>query len=101
MRYTTSTKPRSKAETTGEVAESGAEVHSKADSTTTTKKEPKKKKKETTKKKKPRYHTVKKGESLGKIAAKYPGVSIKDIQRANNIKGTKIKTGQKLVIPEK
>lgn len=101
VRYTTSSKPRSKAETTGEVAESGAEVHSKADSTTTTKKEPKKKKKETTKKKKPRYHTVKKGESLGKIAAKYPGVSIKDIQRANNIKGTKIKTGQKLVIPEK
>lgn len=101
VRYTTSTKPSSKAETTGEVAESGAEVHSKADSTTTTKKEPKKKKKETTKKKKPRYHTVKKGESLGKIAAKYPGVSIKDIQRANNIKGTKIKTGQKLVIPEK
>lgn len=101
VRYTTSTKPRSKAETTGEMAESGAEVHSKADSTTTTKKEPKKKKKETTKKKKPRYHTVKKGESLGKIAAKYPGVSIKDIQRANNIKGTKIKTGQKLVIPEK
>lgn len=51
------------------------------------------------KKPKYRYHTVKKGESLSKIANKYRGVSIADIKRANGITGTKIKAGQKLKIP--
>ena len=46
-------------------------------------------------------HKVRKGESLSKIADKYPGVSIADIQRANNIKGSKIQAGQTLVIPAK
>ncbi len=60
--------------------------------------ETKPKKKET----KPKYitHKVRKGESLGKIANKY-GVTVKQIQRANNIKGTKIKAGQRLKIPKK
>lgn len=54
------------------------------------------------KEKKSQYttHKVRKGESLGKIAQRY-GVTIKQIQRANNIKGTKIKAGQRLKIPKK
>lgn len=46
-----------------------------------------------------RYHTVKKGESLSTIARRYKGVSIADIQRANSIKGSNIRAGQKLKIP--
>lgn len=46
-----------------------------------------------------RYHTVKKGESLSTIARRYKGVTIADIQRANSIKGTNIRAGQKLKIP--
>lgn len=52
----------------------------------------------------PQYkiHTVVKGESLGKIAMKYPRVKIDDITKANGIKRTdKIKIGQKLKIPVK
>lgn len=46
-----------------------------------------------------RYHTVKRGESLSTIARRYKGVTIADIQRANSIKGTNIRAGQKLKIP--
>ena len=46
-------------------------------------------------------HKVRSGETLSKIASKYPGVTVKDIQRANNLKGTKIQAGQTLVIPTK
>ena len=46
-------------------------------------------------------HKVRSGESLSSIASKYPGVSVKDIQRANNLKGSKIQAGQTLVIPTK
>lgn len=46
-----------------------------------------------------RYHTVKKGESLSTIARRYKGVTIADIQRANSIKGSNIRAGQKLKIP--
>ncbi len=54
------------------------------------------------KEKKSQYttHKVRKGESLGKIAQRY-GVTVKQIQKANNISGTKIKIGQKLKIPKK
>ncbi|MBR6640147.1 MAG: LysM peptidoglycan-binding domain-containing protein [Muribaculaceae bacterium] len=45
-------------------------------------------------------HKVRKGENLGKIAEIY-GVTVKQIQKANNISGTKIKVGQKLKIPQK
>ena len=50
----------------------------------------------------PQYttHKVRKGESLGKIAEIY-GVTVKQIQKANNISGTKINVGQKLKIPQK
>lgn len=66
--------------------------------------EPEKVEKKETKKESPkqpsyRYHTVKRGENLSKIANKYRGVSVADIQKANGITGTKIKIGQKLKIP--
>jgi len=47
--------------------------------------------------KKFRYHTIKSGESLGKIAAKYK-VSIHNLKLWNNIKGTTIFIGKKLKI---
>ncbi len=46
-------------------------------------------------------HTVKKGESLSRIARKYPGVSANDILKANNLESSKIIPGQKLKIPSK
>jgi LysM repeat protein/lysophospholipase L1-like esterase len=42
-------------------------------------------------------HTVKSGENLGLIAQKY-GVTVSQIQQWNNIKGTTIYAGQKLII---
>ena len=47
------------------------------------------------------YHTVKRGETLSKIARKYRGVTIADIQKANGISGSAIQAGQKLKIPRK
>lgn len=46
-------------------------------------------------------HKIKKGETLSEIAEKYPGVSVADIRKANNIKGTDIRAGETLVIPSK
>jgi membrane-bound lytic murein transglycosylase D len=43
------------------------------------------------------YHTVRSGESLGLIAKKY-SVSVKQLQQWNNLKGTMIHPGQKLVV---
>lgn len=43
------------------------------------------------------YHKVRKGETLGGIAAKY-GVSVSQLKKWNNIKGTLIKPGQQLKI---
>jgi len=43
-------------------------------------------------------HVVKKGETLGRISKKYR-VSVKTIKSANKIKGSLIRTGQKLDIP--
>jgi membrane-bound lytic murein transglycosylase D len=43
------------------------------------------------------YHTIKSGESLGKIADKY-NVSISNLKSWNNIKGTTIQAGKKLKI---
>lgn len=64
--------------------------------------QPKPKKTETEKprKQKTTTHTIKTGENLGRIAAKY-GVSVDALRKANNIKGDKIKAGDKLVIPSK
>lgn len=45
-------------------------------------------------------YTVKSGDTLSKIANKH-GVTVKDIQQANNLKGTNIMPGQKLKIPVK
>lgn len=50
---------------------------------------------------KTRKHKVRKGESLSKIAAKYKGVSVDDIKRANNLTGNSIQAGQTLIIPTK
>ena len=46
-------------------------------------------------------YTVKSGDSLSKIAAKYPGVSVDDIKKANGLKSDAIRAGQKLTIPTK
>ena len=45
-------------------------------------------------------YTVKSGDSLYKIAQRYPGVSANDIMRINSI-STNIKPGMKLKIPSK
>lgn len=68
-------------------------------STKTSDKSLKKKKEAEAKKPKYKSHTVKKGESLARIADKYDGVTIADIKEANNLTSTKIKPGQKLKIP--
>lgn len=43
------------------------------------------------------YHKVKKGQNLGSIAAKY-GVSVSKIKKWNNLNGSLINQGQKLII---
>ncbi|MCB0769069.1 MAG: LysM peptidoglycan-binding domain-containing protein [Flavobacteriales bacterium] len=45
----------------------------------------------------PRYHTVRRGESLGVIAQRYH-TSVTDLKRLNNIRGTTIHTGEKLKV---
>lgn len=44
-----------------------------------------------------KYHKVKSGESLGKIADKYK-TSLADLRKWNNIKGSTIHTGDKLIV---
>lgn len=44
-----------------------------------------------------KYHTVKSGQTLGYIAAKY-GISLNQLKRTNNIKGSTIHPGQKIKI---
>lgn len=46
-----------------------------------------------------RYHTVKRGETLSSIAAKYKGATVAKIRKANGIRGNMIRLGQKLKIP--
>jgi len=46
-------------------------------------------------------YTVKSGDTLFKIAQKYPGVSADDIKKANGLKSDAIRSGQKLTIPSK
>lgn len=59
-----------------------------------------KKKTSTTTNKAPSSHTVKKGESLSKIANKY-GVTVAALKSANGLKNDNIRAGQKLKIPAK
>ena len=47
-----------------------------------------------------RYHIVKRGESLYQISKRY-GVSWREIKERNNLSGSKIYPGQKLIIPVK
>lgn len=46
-------------------------------------------------------YKVKKGDTLSKIAANYPGVSAKNIMDFNGMKSSKISVGQKIKIPKK
>ena len=46
------------------------------------------------------YYTVKKGDSLGKIAEKY-GTTVNQLKETNNLSGTNINVGQLLEIPSK
>lgn len=45
-------------------------------------------------------HKVRRGESLGSIAQKY-GIRLVDVQKANNMKSSKLKIGQILLVPIK
>lgn len=45
------------------------------------------------------YHTVRKGQNLGSIADRY-NTTVTKIKKANGLKSTKIKTGQRLKIPK-
>ena len=42
--------------------------------------------------------TIQKGQTLSQIASEY-GVSVSELQAANNLKGTNIIAGEKLIIP--
>ena len=46
-------------------------------------------------------YKVRKGDTLGKSAGKYRGVTVKQIQAANGLKNTNIRVGQTLKIPQK
>lgn len=46
-----------------------------------------------------RYYTVKRGDTLSGIAAKYKGVTVTQIKRANNLRSNIIRPGQRLLIP--
>ena len=46
-------------------------------------------------------YKVKKGDTLSKIASRYPGVSAKNIMDFNGMKNSKISVGQKIKIPKK
>ncbi len=54
----------------------------------------------TPKAKPPIYHTVKKGDTLYDLSRKY-GATVAGIQKANNIKGSNIVIGKRLIIPRK
>jgi len=45
----------------------------------------------------PRYHTVKKGETLYRIAKKY-NISVDELKRLNGLSSNKLSTGQKLIV---
>lgn len=46
------------------------------------------------------HHKVKSGENLGAIARQY-GIKVSELQQANDMKGTRIRAGQSLLIPIK
>lgn len=57
------------------------------------------KKKSSTRQQSARYYTVKRGDTLSGIAAKYKGVTVTQIKRANNLRSNNIRPGQRLLIP--
>ncbi len=76
------------------VAKSQVEIENKAVANTFNKKESL----ASTSKSKNHDYLVKKGDSLYSISKKYPGVSISDIKKWNNINGEELKPGMKLKI---
>ncbi|MBD8349047.1 LysM peptidoglycan-binding domain-containing protein [Dysgonomonas sp. GY617] len=81
-------------------------ISSSTKSVTVKKEEPKVEKKVAPKvakepaKQQPLTYTVKKGDTLGSIAGKYGRkITVKDIQKANNLNSDKLSIGQKLKIP--
>lgn len=46
----------------------------------------------------PKYHYVQPGDTLWTISKKYGGISIEKLKKLNNIKGSTIKVGQKLIL---
>lgn len=46
-----------------------------------------------------RYYTVRRGDTLGGIARKYKGVTVRSLKQANGLKSNMIRVGQKLIIP--
>ena len=55
-------------------------------------------KKQSSKELNAKTYTVKKGDSLWSIAQLYPGVSVADIKKKNNLKSVKLSPGMKLTI---
>jgi len=45
-----------------------------------------------------KYYTVKSGDSLWSISKKFPGITVKNIQKWNDISGNKLKPGMKLKV---
>ena len=87
---------------TTEKAANQQTVSSKNKASTTKADKPSKSKTKKNKKKtsKPKSYTVKSGDTLERIA-KRNGTTVKALQRANGIKGSNIRPGQKLTIPKK
>lgn len=87
---------------TTEKAANQQTVSSKNKASTTKADKPSKSKTKKNKKKtsKPKSYTIKSGDTLERIA-KRNGTTVKALQRANGIKGSRIRPGQKLTIPKK
>ncbi len=51
-----------------------------------------------TKRFKPRYHRVQDGDTLWNIAQRYDGLTIDRLKRMNNIRGSALRPGQKLIV---
>lgn len=99
----TSSKSSSKKATTEKAEKTSSKKSTKNEAAdkSTTKSSKNSSKKENNTKAATTSHKIKKGETLSEIAEKYPGVTVSDIRKANNIKGTDIRAGETLVIPSK
>ena len=55
-------------------------------------------KKQEARKSSEQYYTVRQGDSLWSISRKFPGVTVQNIQKWNDIRGNKLKPGMKLKV---